>query len=110
MASPFGCRSGHISAFAEATLPRDGQFPRQNYSLSSRSLLFFGSGTPRYRLVTRQPAEDRNKAYLADLLDSPSMDATASIRNGRQRSEITLICARTLCFFSGAMSDFGSAS
>ena len=25
MASPFGCRSGHISAFAEATLPRDGQ-------------------------------------------------------------------------------------
>jgi hypothetical protein len=23
--SPFGCRSGHISAFAEATLPRDGQ-------------------------------------------------------------------------------------
>jgi hypothetical protein len=25
VASPFGCRSGHISAFAEATLPRDGQ-------------------------------------------------------------------------------------
>ena len=25
MASPFGCRSGHISAFAEATLPREGQ-------------------------------------------------------------------------------------
>ena len=25
MAPPFGCRSGHISAFAEATLPRDGQ-------------------------------------------------------------------------------------
>ena len=25
MASPFCCRSGHISAFAEATLPRDGQ-------------------------------------------------------------------------------------
>jgi hypothetical protein len=23
--SPLGCRSGHISAFAEATLPRDGQ-------------------------------------------------------------------------------------
>ena len=50
------------------------------------------------------------RSYLADLLDSPSMDATASIRNGRQRSEITLICARALCFFSGAMSDFGSAS
>jgi hypothetical protein len=25
VASPFVCRSGHISAFAEATLPRDGQ-------------------------------------------------------------------------------------
>jgi hypothetical protein len=25
VASPFGCRKGHISAFTEATLPRDGQ-------------------------------------------------------------------------------------
>ena len=35
MACPFVCRSGHISAFAEATLPGDGQVG-EGVSLPSR--------------------------------------------------------------------------
>ena len=37
MASPFGCRSGHISAFAEATLPGVGRLARASALLLMHS-------------------------------------------------------------------------
>jgi hypothetical protein len=37
VASPLGCRSGHISAFAEATLPREGRLARASALLLMHS-------------------------------------------------------------------------
>ena len=75
MASPFGCRSGHISAFAEATLPRDGQV---------------GEGvSPALDAQTEKHNDPRRSTYLSSRPTALTCRSFATISSGLYRRLIT---------------------